>query len=64
MLFRSVTDYRLALIPSPGQNELLTYEFKCLGRNNQNVLVYVNATTGEEEQILILVINENGVLTV
>ncbi len=60
----AVTDYRLALIPSPGQNELLTYEFKCLGRNNQNVLVYVNATTGEEEQILILVINENGVLTV
>lgn len=60
----AITDYRLALIPSPGKNELLTYEFKCLGRNNQNVLVYINAVTGEEEQILILVISENGVLTI
>lgn len=55
---------RLAVIPSAGRNDLLTYEFKCTGMNNQQVLVYINAATGAEEQILILEISDRGVLTI
>lgn len=52
----------LALIPSAGLNEVLCYEFKCKGKNNEDVIVYVNAITGNEEQILILEHTEGGVL--
>ena len=54
----------LAIVPTSGQNEVLTYEFKCKGQDGEQLLVYVNAATGAEEQILILVIDENGTLTV
>jgi spore germination protein len=53
----------LALIPTPGLNEVLCYEFLCSGQDNEQVLVYINAATGFEEQILILQISDNGVLT-
>ncbi|MBW7572699.1 germination protein YpeB [Caproiciproducens faecalis] len=53
----------LALIPTPGLSEVLTYEFLCSGQNNERVLVYINATTGMEEQILILQTSDNGILT-
>lgn len=46
--------YKLAIIPTPGGDEALTWEFTCAGKNNENVLVYVNTETGAEEQILIL----------
>lgn len=54
---------RLALIPTPGQYERLCYEFLCQGYDGQQVLVYVNADTGAEEQILLVQQNQNGVLT-
>ena len=54
---------RLALIPTAGLNEVLTYEFHCEGQNGEQVLVYINAETGYEEQILILLQTDNGVLT-
>jgi hypothetical protein len=53
----------LALIPTPGLSEVLCYEFLCDGSSNDRVLVYINATTGYEEQILILESTDNGVLT-
>lgn len=52
-----------ALIPTPGLNEVLCYEFLCSGENKEQVLVYINAATGLEEQILILQHSDNGVLT-
>lgn len=54
--------HRLALIPTPGLNEVLTYEFQCTGKQGENVLVYINASTGYEEDILILQKSDNGVL--
>ncbi len=60
----SVTDASLCVIPSAGQNELFCYEVKCVGESGQNVLVYVNAVTGREEQILLLRIGSGGTLTV
>lgn len=55
---------QLTLIPSEGLNELLCWEFLCEGENEQEVLVYINSDTGMEEQILILMIDENGQLTI
>lgn len=55
---------KLALIPTPGGGEVLTWEFLCKGREDEKVLVYVNADTGAEERILILIENENGTLTI
>lgn len=54
----------LCLIPTSGQNEVYCYEIKCSSENGQNVLVYINALTGREEQILLLKISGNGTLTV
>ena len=52
----------LALIPTPGLNEELCYEFQCTGENEDRVLVYINASTGMEEQIFILMQSDSGVL--
>ena len=60
----TINGVKLTVIPSDGLNEVFAYEFACTDKNGQNVLVYVNANTGREEQILILVISEGGVLTV
>lgn len=51
-----------AVIPTGGENEVLCYEFTCTGRGGETVLVYINAQTGFEEQILILMETEGGVL--
>lgn len=51
-----------AAIPKDNKTEVLCYEFK--GKfNGKNYIVYINATTGQEEKILILLENENGTLT-
>ncbi len=59
-----VVDSDLCVIPSSGQNEVLCYEIECVGESGQNVLVYINAVTGQEEQIFLLRISKNGTLTV
>jgi spore germination protein len=52
----------LAIIPTNYNTELLTYEFK--GKfNNQDFLVYINALTGKEENILLIINTPNGILT-
>lgn len=58
-----VQKHELALIPTPGLNEVLCYEFLCTGKNDEKVLVYINAATGFEEQILIMQVSDSGVLT-
>lgn len=54
---------KLAIIPTGGENEVFTYEVRCKSDKDQNVLVYVNALTGAEEQILLLIETDTGVLT-
>ena len=53
----------LALIPTAGLHEVYCYEFLCTGKNGEKLLVYIGADTGVEEQILLLLITENGTLT-
>ena len=54
----------LAAIPTPGLQEVLCYEFLCAGKGGEEVLVYLNAETGTEEEILILLRSDDGVLTI
>jgi spore germination protein len=52
----------LAIIPTDFKTELFTYEFK--GKlNNSDFLVYINAETGKEENILMIINTPNGILT-
>lgn len=60
----TVKSKKLAIIPSNSLEEKLCYEFYCTGKDGEDILVYVNADTGEEEEILILLIGENGTLTI
>ena len=60
----TVTDTQLAVIPSSGTNELFCYEFSCTAPDGRQMMIYINAGTGKEEQILLLEISENGTLTV
>ncbi|MBQ8622830.1 MAG: germination protein YpeB [Oscillospiraceae bacterium] len=62
--FLSVTSTQLALIPSDSVEEKLCWEFKCQSDDDEAILVYINAQTGEEEDILILLISDDGTLTV
>ncbi len=52
------------VIPTASTDEAICYEFKCTTKDNENVLVYINGNDGNEEQILILYIDENGTLTI
>lgn len=52
----------LAIIPTNFKTEIFTYEFK--GKlNDQDFLAYINAETGQEENILIIINTPNGILT-
>lgn len=53
----------LALIPTDGKAEKLCWEFLC-SDDDQKVLVYVNTSTLEEENIFLLMEDENGRLTI
>ena len=58
-----ITSERLALIPTDWSTEILTYEFK--GRvDDRNFIVYVNANTGKEEDVFLLIESENGILAI
>lgn len=52
----------LTLIPTGGGHERLCWEFRCQNREKKHYLVYVNAKTGAEEEILILLEDESGTL--
>ncbi len=54
---------RLALIPLDSKKEVLCYEFKAK-TNKNNFLIYINAETGKEEDVLLLMITESGTLTI
>lgn len=52
----------IAVIPTEYNTEILTYEFK--GKiDDREFLIYINANTGEEEKVLLIIDSEKGVLT-
>lgn len=60
----NIKESNLAVIPSDSMEERYCYEFSCTDSDGRQVLVYINADTGEEENILLLNIGSNGRLTV
>ena len=56
-----IESIRLAVIPK-GAEEILCYEFKGKYKGS-DYIIYINASNGKEEQILQLIKNENGTLT-
>jgi spore germination protein len=52
----------MALIPTEYRTELFCYEFK--GKlNDKDFIVYINAENGKEEDILLIINTEDGILT-
>ena len=58
-----VLSQQLALVPSEGKYETLCREFKCAAEDGRHYIIYVNAQTGAQHKILILLEDESGALT-
>lgn len=58
-----VQECQLALIPTEGKHEVLCWEFRCKNKEGRHYLAYINAQTGKEQQLLILIEDEKGSLT-
>jgi hypothetical protein len=56
--------HELAIIPTSGKNEVFCHEFKCENGDGSRYIVYVNAETGAQENILILIESQSGTLTI
>lgn len=53
---------KTCIIPKEGGTEVLTYEF--YGKaNGKDFLIYLNANTGKEENVLLIIDSKNGILT-
>lgn len=60
----TILSHGLAVIPTGGENEVYCHEFKCETTHGSHILIYVNAATGQQEKILLLLEDENGTLTI
>lgn len=58
------TSSRLCVIPTDGLNEALCYELLCTSDDGEKMLVYVNAKTGQEENMLLLLQTDGGTLVI
>ena len=59
----TVKDCRRAFIPMADGNEVFAYEFFCSDADGNDVLVYINAVTGDEADIKLLLYTDGGTLT-
>ena len=59
----TIIDSRVCVIPTEWKTEQYCYEFHCKTTNDQELLVYIDSVTGQEDNILILLYSDNGVLT-
>lgn len=59
----TIKDVKKAFIPMQDGNEVFTYEFFCTDNNGNDVLVYINAVTGLEADIKLLLYSDGGTLT-
>ena len=59
----SIDTVSMTYIPLESKREVYCYELKgTLGKNN--FLIYINAETGQEEKILMLLESDKGILTI
>jgi germination protein YpeB len=59
-----ILSHALTIIPTAGKNEQFCHEFKGETETGQHYITYVDAATGVEARILILLEDENGTLTI
>ncbi len=59
----SVNAVSLSVIPKDSMREVLCYEFHGTYKD-KNFIIYINAENGREEEILLLIESETGILTV
>ncbi len=59
----SVKNVHRAVIPMSDGNEVYTYEFLCQDKDGNDVLVYIDAETGKEADIKLLLYSDGGILT-
>ena len=58
-----ILSHSMAVIPTAGKNEVFCHEFICETEDGRHYITYVNAVSGNQEKILILIENDNGTLT-
>ena len=58
----TVKSEKLAVIPTSGAEEIYCRELICETEDGRHYLLYVNAMTGAQEKILILLEDESGTL--
>ncbi len=61
--YLEIIDTRPCLIPTDWKTEQYCYEIHCKTSEGQELLVYIDCNTGEEDNILILLYSDGGVLT-
>ena len=59
-----IKGYNIAIIPGSGRGEKFVYEMQCERSDGSHCLVYLDAQTGAEEQIFILLEDDNGILAI
>ena len=59
----TVRDVKRAIIPMSDGKEVYTYEFLCRDKDGNDVLVYIDAKTGKEADIKLLLYMDGGILT-
>lgn len=59
----TVSESALAVIPTPGLDEVLCWEFHCFD-GDREFLVYINAENGQEEQLYLLRRDDHGTLVI
>ena len=59
-----ILSHSMTVIPTEGKNEVFCHEYKCENGDGSHYIIYVNAVTGVEQKILILLEDENGTLTI
>lgn len=59
----TVLAHQMTVIPTEGKYEIFCHEFKCETADGRHYIIYVNAVTGQQAKILILIESENGTLT-
>ena len=58
-----ILSVKSVVIPLDTGKEAYCYEFHCKDSKNQELLIYIDKTTGEEQNILLLVYADGGLLT-
>ena len=59
----SLRSSAVAVIPGKDGKERLCYELHCADKNGSQALIYIDAQTGEEADVLLLLFSDGGVLT-